>query len=224
MSRPLAVLRPEPGNAATAAAIAARGYEAIRLPLFEVRPLPWTAPAPDAFDALLLTSANAVRHGGAALAALRTLPVHAVGEATAAAARAAGFEIRSVGHAGVEALLADAAAHGTRRALHLSGRERTVASHAILAAVIPVYASEQRDVAEGTIRGLTGSVALLHSARAARRLAALVDAAGVPRETLALAAISDAVLAAAGDGWGTQAVPRQVDPDALIDCAVALAD
>jgi uroporphyrinogen-III synthase len=37
MTRSLAVLRPEPGNAATAARIEARGLTAIRLPLFEMR-------------------------------------------------------------------------------------------------------------------------------------------------------------------------------------------
>ena len=39
MTRPLAVLRPEPGNAATTQAIEALGRRAIRLPLFRVMPL-----------------------------------------------------------------------------------------------------------------------------------------------------------------------------------------
>ena len=86
MSRPIVVLRPEPGNRVTAAAIEGRGLRAIRLPLFAVQPVAWQAPDPAGFDALLLTSANAVRHGGAGLARLLSLPVFAVGEATADAA------------------------------------------------------------------------------------------------------------------------------------------
>ena len=64
MTRPIAVLRPEPGNAATADRIAALGLAAIRLPLFEVRALDWAPPDPAGFDALLLTSANAPRLAG----------------------------------------------------------------------------------------------------------------------------------------------------------------
>jgi len=75
VNRPIAVLRPEPGNRVTAAAIEARGRIAIRLPLFEVRPLAWQVPDPDRFDALVLTSANAIRHGGPGLAALLGLPI-----------------------------------------------------------------------------------------------------------------------------------------------------
>ena len=45
------------------------------------------------FDGLLLTSANAMRYGGEGLRALRGLKVYAVGEATAEAAREAGFDI-----------------------------------------------------------------------------------------------------------------------------------
>src|SRR5690242_6691986 len=97
MSRAVAVLRPEPGNAATAAAIEALGLTAIRLPLFEIHAIDWAPPDATRFDALLLTSANAARHAGQGLAGFRSLPVHAVGEATAAAAREAGLEVVAVG-------------------------------------------------------------------------------------------------------------------------------
>ena len=112
MSRPIAVLRPEPGNGATVAAIEAAGGMAIRLPLFAAAPVAWHAPDPAAFDALLLTSANALRHGGPELAALRSLPVHAVGGATAAAARQAGFAVAHAGTGDGAALVAAAEAAG----------------------------------------------------------------------------------------------------------------
>src|SRR3546814_12298134 len=62
MTRPIAILRPEPGNAVPAAAVAAMGLMAIRLPLFEVRAIAWAAPDPGWFDALVPTSA---KHGRA---------------------------------------------------------------------------------------------------------------------------------------------------------------
>ena len=53
----------------------------------------------------LLTSANAVRCGGEQLHSLRGLKAYAVGEATAEAAREAGFDIAATGDAGVDRLL-----------------------------------------------------------------------------------------------------------------------
>ena len=220
MSRPIAVLRPEPGNRATAAAIEGRGRTAIRLPLFVVRPLAWEPPDPAAFDALILTSANALRHGGPALSHLRALPVHAVGAATAEAARAAGFQVVAAGSEGAAALVARAEIAGTRRALHLAGRERTLEACGIVADVIVVYASEP---AEADVRVLEGAVALIQSARAGARLAQLADAAELARDGTALAAVSAAAAEAAGTGWErVQVSPR--GNDGLIDAAITLAD
>ena len=95
--RPIVVLRPEPGASETAARARQLGLDAIAIPLFRVEPLDWTVPDPSALDGLLLTSANAVRHSGRRLEELRGLPVYAVGQATAAAARRAGCEIAQTG-------------------------------------------------------------------------------------------------------------------------------
>ncbi|PZW51105.1 uroporphyrinogen-III synthase [Humitalea rosea] len=89
------VTRPAPGDAASARAVEALGWRAIAAPALELAPLPPT-PWPRAAQALLVTSAAAVRALGAEVP--RGLPVHAVGEATAAAARAAGFsEVMAAG-------------------------------------------------------------------------------------------------------------------------------
>lgn len=224
MSRPIAVLRPEPGNRDTAAAIEARGKSAIRLPLFEVRAMPWEVPDASAFDALILTSANSLRFGGAGLDVLKPLPVHAVGAATARAAHAAGFAVVAVGDSGAAALTQAAERSGVTRALHLAGADRTVAEGGIVAAIRTVYASIARDLTAEAVAPLAGSVALLHSARAARRLAALLDRGGPARDSVALVALSDTVATAAGTGWeGVHVVPA-TDPAAMIDAAIALAD
>src|SRR3954453_18370405 len=99
------VLRPQPGADATVVKARALGLEAVAIPLFEIDSVEWEAPDAGSFDGLLLTSANAVRFGGEGLGELRGLKVYAVGEATAEAARAAGFGVAAVGDGGVDRLL-----------------------------------------------------------------------------------------------------------------------
>lgn len=222
MSRRIAVLRPEPGNRVTASAIEARGYSAIRMPLFDVRALAWDAPDADAFDALILTSANAIRHGGPGLSTLLRLPVYAVGAATAEAARQAGFDVACVGTEGAEALVAAAGAAGIRRALHLAGRERTLEPGDIVAQVITVYASEPE--APQDVARLAGSIALVQSARAGARLGYLVDTTGIGRGGIMVVAVSSRAAEAAGEGWERVVVPDDLRSEALIDAAIALAD
>jgi len=222
MSRAIAVLRPEPGNRVTAAAIEARGRIAIRLPLFEVAPVAWEVPDAQDFDALILTSANALRHGGAGLAALHALPVYAVGAATADAARRSGFEVRLVGTEGAERLLADVAAAGVRQALHLAGRERTIAAGGPVAAVVTVYASTRRTPPD--IARLAGGIALVQSARSGSWLGELVDSHGIGRSGIALVAVSAAAAMAAGPGWERVVTPAAMTSEALIEAAIALAD
>ena len=87
------VTRPEPGASETARRLTAMGHEPAVLPLTEIRRLDLTDP-PDArdFDAVVATSGAALRSAPPALlASLLDLPLFAVGDATAEAARKAGF-------------------------------------------------------------------------------------------------------------------------------------
>ncbi len=219
MTRAVAVLRPEPGNAATAARVEALGLRAVRMPLFAVRPLAWDAPDALGFDALLLTSANAIRHSGPALARFRALPVLAVGPATARAAVTAGFRVALTGVDGVEALLAEA---GERRALYLHAAEANIPAHPAIAAALPVYASDTLLLTPEQRHAIAGTVALLHSPRAARRLRELLPAA--KRARTRVAALSAAVAAAAGDGWEAVTVAAAVSDPALLAAAARAAD
>ena len=215
MTQTLAVLRPEPGNAATVARAIAAGFRTVALPLFEVRALAWEALDSAEHDALILTSANTVRFGGAGLARLRTLPVLAVGPHTAEAARAAGFDVMASGRGDGAQIAALAAAHGSTRALHLTGRDRTLAVGGPIARVVPVYESAVREVDPTALRTLRDTVALLHSTRAARRLAVLLGDAGIARSEIALAAFSPAIAAAAGTGWRATVSAATPDDDSL---------
>jgi uroporphyrinogen-III synthase len=210
------VLRPEPGASATVARARALGLDAISMPLFEVEAVAWTAPDPAGFDALLLTSANAVRHGGAALEAFRALPVHAVGVATAEVARAAGFTIASRGTDGVDDLLDSL--NPELRLLHLCGEDRRTAANARQAiAAVPVYRSRAIDPPPGLDRA-NGAIVLVHSPRAGQRLAELI----ADRGSIAIAAISGAAAEAAGTGWREIHIAPEPSDDALLALAARL--
>ncbi|MBB5699898.1 uroporphyrinogen-III synthase [Sphingomonas yantingensis] len=215
--RRLIVLRPEPGNAKTCAAIRAAGGEAIALPLFEVRPIDWLAPDPAGSDALVLTSANAVRHAGPQIERFAHLPVVAVGAVTARTAEAAGMSVAAVGEGDAGDLPPLLARIGSLAPLHLTGRE-----HRDLGAgcAIAVYASEAIEGVDAA--PLVGATALVHSARAGERLAQIVDVAGLDRAGIAIAAISPAALAAAGEGWAAAVLAPVPRDDPLIAAALSI--
>lgn len=214
---PILILRPEPGAGETARRAAGLGLAVVTIPLFRVAPLPWSVPDPAQHDALLLTSANAVRHAGSGLAALAALPAYAVGAATARAAEAAGLPIAGTGQRGAQALVDTMTSCGLRRILWLAGEERSAMnSGAAQITAISCYAADAIADPRGWAKAVAGPAVLLaHSARAAQRAAAL---AGPARAHLCLAAISPAAAAAGGDGWATvaaAALPTDTDLLAL---------
>ena len=205
------ILRPEPGASATLARATAAGIEAVAIPLFEIAPVDWVAPDAGEYDALLLTSANAVRYAGEQLAGLHALPTYCVGDATAVAARAAGFAVAGTG-ANDAAALIERVPQGLRL-LHLTGQ-----AHRVIAGVaaIIVYDSAVIDPPP-SLKALAGSVVMVHSPRAGARLGELVEVRG----EIDIAAISAAAAAACGGGWrevATIAAPGDV---ALLALAAA---
>jgi uroporphyrinogen-III synthase len=211
------VLRPEPGAGETAARAAALGLDPVVAPLFVVTPVAWARP-PGHFDAILFTSANAPRLAGAGMADVRC---YAVGEATAAAARAAGFADVRAGPSDGAAAAAMMAAEGVRRALHLCGRDHiAVGAPGVAMARCIVYAAEAEPRLPGAARAALceGALVLLHSARAA---AAFADLAG-ERAGIRLAAISPAAAAAAGEGWSSLSIAAAPRDEALLELALRL--
>lgn len=93
------VTRAEPGAARTADRLTALGFTPLVAPLLTLAPLPGAldaAPSPDAVAVLALTSPNGVEAFAPLIPRFRDHPVFAVGDATAEAARAAGFaDVRS---------------------------------------------------------------------------------------------------------------------------------
>jgi uroporphyrinogen-III synthase len=215
----LIVLRPEPGASETLERARRRGLEALSVPLFEVEPVPWKAPDPGRLDALLLTSANAVRHGGKQLEELRGLPIHAVGDATASCARDAGFEIRTIGGGGVDALLASLPADLTL--LHLCGEHRREPADP-RQAITSLVVYRAKEVVAPDVRAVEHGIVLIHSPRAGRRFAELVDRAALDRTTITIAAISRAAADAVGGCWRAIAAVDRPDDEALLTLAERL--
>lgn len=211
------ILRPQPGADQTAARARALGLEPLVSPLFTVRPLDWTPPDPAAFDAVLLTSANAPRHGGDAMTPFLGLPCYAVGESTAEVARAAGFTDLRTGPSDGAALVEMAAADGRASAVHFGGREHVALRHpAVTVIAIAVYAA---DPVASLPEGTGDALVLLHSPRAAALFAGL---AGQRRPAIRVAAISAQAAAAAGEGWASMDVAAEPRDQALLALAAKL--
>lgn len=182
------------------------GLEPVVAPLFEVVPLAWEVPDAGAFDVIAMTSANAARYGGAGLARFTQLPLLAVGETTAEAARAAGFADVRVGES-------DAAAIGSQlvgRVVHFTGTDyRPIPTDADVTA-IAVYESRALSPA-----GLPpADIALVHSPRAGARLAELT----ADRTAMQIVAISPAAARACGTGWAAVHIAEHPREHAMLAC------
>ena len=178
--------RPEAGAAATAARVAARGFVPVIAPLARIERLAAKLPNPAGLQALIVTSSNAL---AAIPSEWRTLPLFAVGDATAVRARADGF--RSVASASGDAgdlacliarsaapnagplLLASGAGQGTGLAERLERAGFSVIRREVYATRMAAELPDPARVAldSGRLRS-----ALFFSAETARTFVALVIA------------------------------------------------
>ena len=171
------ITRAQPGAARTAARLTAQGFTPVVVPLLTIRPLPdalKTAPDFATVNALAFTSPNGVEAFAALTPALRDRPVFAVGDATAEAARDAGFANARSAAGDIHALARLIAATSIKGLILAPGaREPAGDLPALLPAHIiqrlPVYAAEETDVAPPA----DFDAVLLHSPRAARAFASI---------------------------------------------------
>lgn len=216
---PLVLLRPEPGWSASAARAKSMGLEVRGAPLTAIEPLEWKMP-PGSFDALLIGSANVFRHGGAGLARLRDLPVCCVGEATARAARAAGFALRVAGEGELQGVVdrTDPPA----RLLRLMGEESVdlIPPPGVEIVEAPVYRNRTLRLDESDLP--ENAMVALHSAATARQFSREVARLERERSAFALCAISQRVAEAAGAGWRAVGIAESPDDAALLALATRL--
>ena len=233
----VAVTRTLPEADETAARLRAVGFDAVVTPLMQVVPRPFDADLSGA-QALLFTSINGLR-AFAAASPQRDLPVLTVGDATAAAARDAGFhDVRSADGnlEGLAALAQRSLAPQAGKLVHIAGTH--VAGDLVAALARAGYGAERR-IAFDTIAVATLPPALaapcdavmFHSARAAHIYAAF----GAPQANQRVAAclsqaIADAALVSPENrdlgriAWRKLVVAARPREDALLQALLASSD
>ena len=233
------VTRPHPDDEATAAGLRAKGFEVLLAPMLRFEPVAFRDDTEARYGAVIVTSANALRGIEAHLAGhpLLKLPLFAVGEHTAAAARRAGFTnvIPANGDATTlrDAVLASVKAKALKKTstlLYLAGadlardlagelgeRGFTVVTHTTYR-MVPVP-SLPREVCEAFAASQIEAV-LHFSRRSARAFLDAARAAGVEKSALAIpqCCISDAVASVMRDAGATQVmVARSPDENAVFE-------
>lgn len=207
------VFRPQPDAERSAEALRGRGQRPVVAPLFTVVPSAQPMPA-GPFDALVLTSANAVPALAEAPPAWRSLPAFCVGSRTASAAREAGFTAHSAkgNRADLLALIREALPPA-RKLLLVAGHDRhedlperlRAAGHEV--AIWTAYEAKAVEAlpepAAEALRSGQADAALHYSPRSAQVFLGLADQAGLAEQAralpqLALSAEIAAPLIAAG--------------------------
>jgi len=196
MIRRIALMRAEDDAEATAAELAAHGFEAAIAPAIAIRALPAALPE-GRFDALVATSPRAIRALGALdRARLATVPLHVVGARAAHVGREFGLALAGEPAPDAAALaerLARTLAPGASL-LYLAGRDRKPMLEAALAATglvvqtVELYAAEAREAwsAHETEAVAACDGALHYSRRTAALAVGLAARAGLAERFRAL--------------------------------------
>src|SRR3954469_1242134 len=233
------VTRPLPDGPTPAADLRARGFETIAAPMLRFEPFGFRDDEDVSYGAVLVTSVNAVRavEHGLAGSRLLKLPLFAVGERTAAAARAAGFAEVVAGEGDAAALrdlvIGNAKAKKLKKAkplLYLAGEElaRDLAGELadkgfevvtrITYRMVPAK-NLPHEAIEGIAAGRIEAV-LHYSRRSARAFVEAARAGGVEISALSLpqCCISAAVAEIVREAGATQVtVAARPDENALFE-------
>ncbi len=211
-------VRPQPGLSSTLGLGEELGLPIQGFALSVAEPVAWDMPDASQVQALLVGSANAFRHGGAKLSELTHLPVHAVGQATAEAARDAGFKVARSGEGGLQHVL-DTLSVAPIHYLRLGGEERITLNlpEGVTITEKVVYRMHEIAMTNEQAKQLSDpALVLLYSASSARHFAKECDRLGLDKSHISLAALGPRILAAAGSGWAeTRAAPHPSDAELL---------
>ena len=219
------VIRPEPGATASATLFQDNGFDVLACPLFVVEPCDWSRDGLAEYDAVLIGSANAIRHGRLDRALLGDMPVYAVGRTSARIAREAGLAVAAQGQGGIEQLLPKLVRDGRHRILRLSGEDHVHIAAPPGTAIDTriVYRSRPVAMPDALVEALTHpAIVLLHSAGAARHFADQCTTRNIDRAVVHIAAFAKAVAQAAGTGWAGVESAETPDDKALLALVVRL--
>ncbi len=217
---PVLAVRPEPGLSQTLSLGREMGLTMHGFALSEVHPVEWQLPVLDQFEAILLGSANAVRHGGAKLSKLTHLPVHAVGEATAREAQMVGFTIERTGKGGLQKILDQVPP--PIHYLRLVGSEFVELSppQGVTFEPLQVYDVIPRKLSDEAVELLENDpIVLLHSAAMTRQFSHECRRLGVNRARVTLVAMGRRIADPAGEGWRAIHVCDAPNDTALLEMA-----
>ncbi len=226
----LLLTRPRPDSEALAARLADKGIETLIAPVLQIEPLSAEPPEIADGETVLLTSANGAR-ALARASERRDCRVLAVGDATAAAAREAGFsDVTSAARDSdaLTRLAIDSAGAEKGSVLHITGShvagdmEGSLTAAGLSYRRLALYEARAAERLPAAVeealsaRGLDG--AILYSPRSAAVLGELLAKTGLgdARQDMVAYCLSAAVAKAAGDGWRRVAVADSPDTDALL--------
>ncbi|WP_144097627.1 uroporphyrinogen-III synthase [Croceicoccus sediminis] len=218
-------IRPAPGDARTVALGEKMGIAVESHPLFAVEPVAWDCPDAADYDAILIGSANVLRHGGECMAGLTDLPAWCVGEASAAAARKAGFSVAGIGSGGLQSVIPMTEAAGHCRLLRVSGEAHVPLDlpEGMSADTRTAYRVANCSIGAGLAEKLRGPcLVLLHSAEAAAHFAGEVDRLDLARGDIALACLAPRIADSAGSGWLCLSTAPSTDDGALLALAMQM--
>jgi len=224
---------------AAAAAGLRTGFDVLAAPMLEIVPRPGPALDLPGVQAILATSRNGVR-ALAARTVRRDLPLYAVGDGTAALARAAGFtavESASGDVAALAALVVRRLRPQDGMLVHAAGAERagalaeTLADAGFHTRTEVLYearpAASLPDVAASAILGQSIGIVAFFSPRTARTFATVVVRSGLVdgcRSAVAVC-LSDAVADAVRTlPWRDVRIAARPDQDSLVDLILATMD
>lgn len=234
----LLVTRPREDAASLAQVLAARGIETMIEPMIEIVDLPGPLVTRQDIQAILFTSVNGVRallrRNRGDLAEFTALPVFAVGDATAQAARGAGFRQVESAAGNVSALAALVLARltpGSGPLLHVAGSDiagdlagRLIAEGFIVNRTA-LYSARQATAlsaatGEGLRHNLIDGVTFFSPRTAAAFVTLCRDSGVLPllRDVVSLCLSPAVAQAVSGATWRAIIVAPRPDQDALLGC------
>ncbi|APG61502.1 hypothetical protein LPB140_00080 [Sphingorhabdus lutea] len=217
----LLITRPEPGASSTLKLAQQMGMDAVKFPFFEIAPHIWDAPPAADFDAIMLTSANALRHGGEKLRQYIALPAYCVGQSTANLAQQMGFDIAHVGRGGAASIMPLLRAHHRRHIFCPSGGHRAILTDEQTSGLTlfpaSLYMAQRVNMTSAMIEAIKqADIISIYSARAAQYLSEISKQYEIDLSGKFIAALSHQIAAAMGDNSLQYIIPEYPDDEKIL--------
>ena len=217
------ITRPEPGATRTLKALDVRGINATCLPLTEILPLEFETPTGN-FDAIIITSQNAISHGAALLRQFMALPVFVVGRRTADSLE--GHTIAAWAET-ADALLPQINTTAPKRLLYICGQTRRPELEWGLKAAgnyveaVEVYEAKPIESAPEALRRFfqiaQSTIVLLHAPSAVHALVSAINPRDIP-ETTQFLCLSAAIAAQLPPEWSNHiAIAERPDEASMLN-------